>query len=215
MLNVYRNKIDNGWYNYYLSYNKNQLGIVYCDNGDLYFCSGSKSYQESDFCITKENMSIYNLFSSLFNNFKNCEMFHVDDIKLSFCENEQEIKEEYERVSKFNDNLRNSSIYKELFDGKTITWISDDSVSFDYQSADAMKITKEDEYFKLKFTYYENEFPYARSIRIRNARSRYKPFNVFMMDFYNHLQEYDPDCHQVHMEEYLFNQDMPKKLIKK
>ena len=77
-----------------------------------------------------------------------------------------------------------------------------------------MTISNEGEYYKLKFTYYEDLYPHLRSIRIRNARSRYKPFNALMMDFFNNLQKYDPDYHQIHIEEYLYKQEKQKKLMK-
>lgn len=150
--------------------------------------------QETELEITKENMTIYNLFTKLFNSFEKCEIFQED---------------------KLNQRLKSEYIYRQIYDGKKITWISDDSVFFDYQTADAMRITKETDWYKLKFTYYENEFPHLRSIRIRNARSRYKPFNMLMMDFFNSLQEYDPDFHQFHLEEYLFNKNQDKQLIRK
>ena len=78
-----------------------------------------------------------------------------------------------------------------------------------------MTISKEVDSYKISFTYYEDEYPHVRSIRIRNARSRYKPFNVLMMDFFNNLQNYDPNFHQIHIEECLFSEDNIKRLIKK
>lgn len=78
-------------------------------------------------------------------------------------------------------------------------WISDDSISFDIKSSNHLKIVKENNRFKLKFTYFEDN-----DIRICNSGSRYTPFNIIMMRFFNKLQEYDPEYHQIDLEEYQY-----------
>ena len=40
------------------------------------------------------------------------------------------------------------------------------------------------------------------SIRFRNSGSKYKPFNICFMRLFNNLQNYDPDYHQITIEEY-------------
>ena len=204
---------DSGFYNYYLIDDNKKLGIIYCDNGDLYFTSFDRN-QETDFFITKENMIIYNLFDALYKSFKNGDVFQVSDYDLSQCSDNNEKRRLYTQIFEANKNLKNSELYKKVFNNEKIIWISDDSISFDYKNADSMTISNEGEYYKLKFTYYEDLYPHLRSIRIRNARSRYKPFNALMMDFFNNLQRYDPDYHQMHIEEYLYRQEKQKKLIK-
>lgn len=52
------------------------------------------------------------------------------------------------------------------------------------------------------------------TIRFRNSGSRYNPFNINFMQMYNSLKEYDPNNHQIHIEEYLYKQNKLKKLIK-
>lgn len=219
MLKVSREKMeksnyDYNYYNYYLVDGDKRLAIVFCDNGDLYFYSFDRT-QETEFEITKENMTIYNLFSKLFDSFEKCEVFQVNKNDLLQCSDENEEEAKLIQINELNQRLKNGYIYQKIYDGKKITWISDDSVSFDYETADSMTIIKETNCYKLKFTYYENEFPYVRSIRIRNARSRYKPFNMLMMNFFNSLQEYDPDFHQIHIEEYFFGKCNSKKLKRK
>lgn len=216
MVTIRRNKTgNNSWYDYYLYDGKNELRIIFGANGDLYFCSKRfDKNQEAKFYITKENMLIYNLFDELYNNFKTAEIFHIDEFQLQSCNSKEEIKEKYEQAKQWNQELKQSSIYKKVFNNKTIPWISDDSVSFDIVSADALRITKEDNQYKLKFTYYENQFPHVRSIRIRNSGSRYDPFNIIMMKFFNKLQEYNPEYHQIHIEECLYNKNQEKQLIK-
>ena len=201
-MEVLRYKVDNN-YDYYLINDNKKLGTVYCDNGDIYFTPFEQG-KEIDFIITKENMIIYNLFTELLKAFEQVNVFRVTDIDLSYCNNFEERKRLFEIALEENQKLKNSDIYKKVFlDGK-ITWISDDCISFDYNTADAMTISKEKDYFKIKFTYYENELSYIRSIRIRNARSRQKPFNALMIDLYNNLIKYDPNFHQIHIDECLY-----------
>ncbi len=57
------------FYNYYLINNDNKLGITYYDNVDLYF-NYFELVKETEFCITKKNIIIYNLFNELFNSFE-------------------------------------------------------------------------------------------------------------------------------------------------
>ena len=160
---------------------------------------------------------IVNLFSELFKAFQNVEIYTVDDFDIQYCDDEEELQQKYARYKEWNEELKNSSIYKKLFNNNCITWISDDSISFNYETADTLKIIKEENQFKLEFTYYdcENELPYVKSIRIRNSGSRYQPFNFLMMNFFNKLQEYNPEKHQMHIEEYLYLKNNSKKLVKK
>lgn len=218
MLKVSREKMqksnyDYNYYNYYFISGNKRLSIFFCDDGDLYFFPFDRS-QETEFEITKENMTVYNLFSKLFESFEKCEVFKATENNLLQYHDETEKNAKLIQNNELNQKLKIGYTYKKIYDGQKITWISDDSVSFDYQTADAMTIIKETYCYKLKFTYYESEFPYIRSIRIRNARSRYKPFNMLMMDFFNSLQEYNPDFHQIHIEEYFFDKDNAKRLIR-
>jgi hypothetical protein len=182
----------------------------------MYF--GTKSFkrsQKAEFYITKENIIIYNLFDDLFNNCKNAKVYFVDEFDLQFCDTEEQIQFKYDEYNEWNNHLKQSFVYKKLVSDNTITWISDDSLSFDDKTGDGLKIIKEDNQYKLKFTYYEDEFPHVRSIRIRNSGSRYYPFNIIMMNFFNKLQEYNPKYHQIHIEEYLYNTNCSRKLVKK
>ena len=48
------------------------------------------------------------------------------------------------------------------------------------------------------------------AIRFRNSGSRYEPYNLAFMNMYNSLSEYDPNYHQIHIEEYLYNKKLQK-----
>ena len=209
---VTRNKNYNPegeYYDYYFKDGNQELSIVFRGNGDLYFCSKAfTKEQEAEFYITKENMIIYNIFEELFDNFYNAKIYILSN------EESHNFTKETE-YNTWNKYLKNSTLHKNIINKNTLTWISDNSISFNYETADSLRVIKEENSFHLKFTYYENEFPYLRSIRIRNSGSRYLPFNVIMMNFFNKLQEYNPDEHQMHIEEYLYLKNNSKKLTKK
>lgn len=99
-----------------------------------------------------------------------------------------------------------------MFSDDTITWICDDSEFFDMNNSNSLQIIRDENSYKLKFNFNDKQL-HTRSIRIRNSGSRYNPFNMLMMKFFNELQKYDPEYHQIHMEEYLYENN--KKLIKK
>ena len=207
MINIYRSKIYNStWYNYYFNDGVNYLKIIFGGNGDLYFGTRFEKNKEFEFLITKENFYIYNLFDELFINLKEAKVYEVYESKFYNTP-----KEEYIKINEWNQKIKNSYMYQKLFHSEDVlTWISDDSVSFNIENADTLRIIKENDRYKLKFTYYENEFPHVRTIRIRNSGSRYSPFNIIMMKFFNKLQEYDPNYHQIHIEEYLYNRNVKK-----
>lgn len=190
MINVYRNKVDiSHWYNYYLDDGKNKIGIIFLDNGDLYFSSLNR--KDTCFCITKDNMIIYNLFNELYNDFKYARVFKAE------CSS---VWGKDESIDGKNNRLKSSLEYKQLFCNNTITWISDDSLLFDVELSNSLRIIREDNIFKLVFTYHEDK----SDIRICNSGSRYTPFNIIMMNFFNKLQEYDPEYHQIDLEEYQY-----------
>ena len=176
----------------------------------MYWCIRSNKRTIEDdpkmdsFTITKENFKIYSLFDELYNNIKEINIF--DD----FSEN----KDIY--------RLCNYANYQELFDeeNKTITWYSDETA---HEVANYLKIKKEDDSFKISFYIQEYKEGYDRDfntinyipVRIRNSGSRYAPFNIIFMKMYQKLKEVDDVNeygHQIHMEEYLYNEE---KVLKK
>ena len=196
--------------NIFLEENNSYLAITFGGNGDLYWCI--KSYNrtmENDpkmdlFTITKENYKLYSLFSELYDDIKDINIF--DDFS--------EDKDIY--------RLYNSSNYQELFNenDNTITWYSDET---NHEVANYFKIKKEKNSFKISFYIQEYKEGYDRDfnsinyipVRIRNSGSRYAPFNIIFMKMYQRLKEIDDVNeygHQIHMEEYLYNKE---KVLKK
>ena len=192
-------------YNYEFLKEDNKLDILFCGNLDLYFIIYGKNINE--FTITKENMTIYNLFDNLYNDIENINIYDEEHIPI-YIETEEE-QNEYLKERKDEYRLHNRSNYNELFnkENKTITWYSDETAK---EVANYLKIIKEDEDFKLEFYTrpyiegYDRDFnsKYSITIRFRNSGSRYKPFNACFMRLFNNLQIYDPGYHQITIEEY-------------
>ena len=88
-----------------------------------------------------------------------------------------------------------------------------------------LKIKKMDNIFRVEFSSqphidgYDEELnqPGYMSIRFCNSGSRYAPFNILFMRMFNKLQEVDDVNdygHQIHIEEYLYNNDKQKNIQK-
>jgi len=92
-----------------------------------------------------------------------------------------------------------------------IEWYSDE---LPIDIASKLTIKKEEETFKVLFEKSKKAWDgifITYSIRFRNSGSRYNPFNINFMQMYNELKEYDPNYHQIHIEEYLYKQKVLKK----
>ena len=206
------------------------LAITYGGNLDLYWTIHSKNTNDdNNFIITKENYEVYRLFEELFDDIENIRIFDEEYIPF-YLETEEE-KQEYIKNQKdeieYEKNkyrLFNHSNYNELFDkeNNTITWYSDET---NHEVANILKIKKEKELFKLEFYIqpyiegYDRDFNslYYIPIRFRNSGSSYDPFNIVFMRMYRKLKQIDDVNdygHQIHIEEYLFNQNKVKKLTK-
>lgn len=190
---------SNKLYDYELIKDNNRVGICFAGNLDLYFYYYSKD--NNSFIVDKENMTIYNLFDELYNQIKNCKIFEVSETEKELCYDEIELKKIENTKNRSNKALK----YKQekLFIDDKIKWISDDS-NFDEDNYNCMIISKEEEKYILNFIFNDKNV-YSRSIRISNSGSRYTPFNICFMKFYNNLQKYNPDYHQVDIEEYEYN----------
>lgn len=130
---------QNKAYNYRFEEDNSALIIVFAGNLDLYFALHSKNiYDNNIFYITKENMTIYNLFENLCSDIKDINLF--DGESSSF----------YIETQKIGYRSYNKSNYNELYnpDTNTITWYSDETT---HEVANILKINKEDENFKLEF----------------------------------------------------------------
>lgn len=218
-------------YYFYLQEDNKILSIIFGGNLDLYWNLNLRNkyditeenrkklmYDElkDTFTITKENYFIYSLFEDLYEDIKNSRIY-----ELTIPKQNEEIDEEektleleediwpvmsQEEIDKRNEEFKNIWCYNLLFDGEKIEWHSDDET---YEIADKLEIRKVDDTFELTFTrpkmtkdkYFYLRAPMSISIRFRNSGSLYNPFNMIFMRMFNKLQEYDPECHQLHFEE--------------
>lgn len=187
------NKYKNGWgYDTFeIETDTGSFQILFAPNGDLYWrylseinVLDDKPIQE--LIITKENYYIYEVFYKLYESIKNNKVFYD--------------KENYSIVKN-----------NKLFKNNMIEWYSDE-LPIDITSK--LTIKKEDEVFKVIFEKSKKSQDgifITYSIRFRNSGSRYTPFNINFMQMYNELKEYDPNYHQIHMEEYLYKQKLLRK----
>ena len=180
--------------------------IWFCGNLDLYW---SYMYDGSildvpnniSFYITKENYFLYNLFDELYNDVKDYNIFSMD-----MFENRDkwlESKNDFLEHDRYNS--------KKLFINNRIECHSDDD---DYNDGSYFVIERIDDCYRLTFNKSKcDDFIYSitYSVRLRNSGSRYGYFNVVFMRMYNKLREYDPEFHQIHVEEYMYKKNLVKR----
>lgn len=219
-----------------MSEGKKSLHIYFGGNGDLYWAisregEGDTDYNHDSFKITKENYGIYRLFEKMFFDIENLRIFGQDEPIPPYLETEEEIREylknQAKRIEKERERYRlfNRSNYNDLFNAQngTVTWYSDETAAV---LANYVRIKKEKDAFILEF----NKQPYVDGyvedfhsewdipIRFSNSGSKYEPFNTVFMRMYNAMDGVDDvndEGHQIHIEEYLYNQDKAKTLVKK
>lgn len=170
--------------------------ILFMGNFDLYwrYCYSGNILQTDDektFYITKENYYLFSLFDDLYNNVKNYKVFSNDIFN-----------EELKIADKFND--------VKLFVDDKIEWYSDD---FDYEDASVLRIERLLDCYKVTFVKSKDRHHLTYSVRFRNSRSRYHPFNILFMNMYLELCSNDFSYYQIHMEEYLYNKNSNTKKL--
>ena len=197
-------------YNYELRDNDKSMILSFQGNLDFYMSAISfkdNRDKKISFTITKENYAIYSLFDELFRDIEECNIFSVDETRLEFMDDEDEIKEYYERIERMNNDLKTYSAYKRLIKRNLITWKSDDR---DYGEPDFVKIYRGEDAFYITFVRQSEELHMGTVVRFRNSGSSYDPFNIPFMKFFNKLQEYDPEYHQIHIEEVILQKKLTK-----
>lgn len=203
MLKITKEKNKMNSYDFKITSEDNTLGIMFGGNGDLYFYVKKTIMNQKqiiNFEITKGNYILYKLFESLYNQIINCDIYRLDEYELEFFD-EQEAEEKRAMNQEWNEELKQSSVYKNLVKDGVISWRHDDQI---YEQANILNIHKEDEKYRLEFVEQTQEWSPFLDVRFRNSGSRYSPFNMAFMDFYRELQKYDTEYHQIHMEEWLY-----------
>ena len=196
------------------------LTIVFAGTGDLHWiirntdCVELEEYAYDYFEITKENYQIYSLFEKLLYDIGTINIFGDEEIKTS-----SDVKFQKMRERKYN-----MSHYNDLYDSDdgTVTWVSDETC---FEVANMVSIKKREDKFLIEFKTqpyiegYDRDFNslYHIPIRFRNSGSSYDPFNIVFMRMYEKMKQVDnvnDYGHQIHIEEYLYNQNKIKKLTK-
>jgi len=212
MLEIKRYQDERNTFDYFIKNEENTFRIFFGGNLDLYFCVNRKDYENDNeiinFEITKENYVLYSLFEQLYDKIISCEIHTIDKFELEMYDKDEIIEKEY-IYKELNKELKDSYVYKNLVKNNVISWRHDDQI---YEEANILNIYKEEEKFRLEFILQSKEWSTFIDVRFRNSGSRYNPFNMVFMQFYNKLQEYDPEYHQIHIEEYLYQKKLTKKI---
>ena len=125
-----------------------------------------------------------------------------------FSFNAYRICEDYSEESFKNMKEMFMLVVNRSFFDDTVLWYSDAEVMED---ACYLRIEKLEECYKIIFGKSKDYKCLVYSIRFRNSRSRYNPYNCLFMHMYNKLCEYDINYHQIHMEEYLYQKKLKRK----
>lgn len=234
-MEVTRTKGMYSGYDYILKQDNKVLRIAFGGNLDLYWslnnldadrtldCLYDEQYET--FLITRENHTIYELFKKIVDDIKLPRVYEpaereLDEEDLPDPEIEEILDElnkgesEEEKFNRWNNELKTSERYQLLYNGQDIIWHSDDDY---FEVADCVKITEVDNGILLEFYRPKNtiktlgfRMPGTICIRFRNSGSTYDPLNIVFMKMYQKLQQYNPDYHQIHMEEIEYQKSLKK-----
>lgn len=187
-------KNDSG-YTYIIKKDNKRLKIRYAANWDLYWDftdlseGGNRHFDYGFFTIDEKDGLVYRLLEELYESIATADPF-FPEIKFN----------PVGAVTAAVYDLDKYSMYKELFDGEKITWISDDR---DYESDHLVRISKRDNTFLLEFAkkkkidaerYFMKDFSgNTINIRFNNSGSYYKPFNCAFMNMYNKMNGYSTE----------------------
>lgn len=166
------------------------LAITFQGNLDLYFTMYNREKTDGTefFDITKSNYTLYEMFERLYNDIMENRI----------------LKDELSESEDYNESIKYKYQGLPIVKDERVVWISDDSCETDLEKCNSLTIIKHPDTITLKFKLNDKEDFFNRSIRISNSGSRYEPYNICFMNFYNNLQTYDPNFHQVHIEEIPF-----------
>lgn len=232
-MNITKIETPYGYSDFHIEKDNQRLEIVFGGNGDLYWILDNSqidpdTYEEyrkelespyqDKFIITKENYFIYQLFDELIQDIEDSRIYlpTINELELEFNffgEEKRETSEE--RCKRLNEEHKKYYRYKLLFEDGVICWHSDEHI---FEDADRVKIYRLNDEIILEFSRppvkKEEQIyrmPGTTGVRFRNSGSTYDPHNVIFMRMFQRLQEYNPEYHQIHIEELEYQ----KRLLRK
>lgn len=160
------------------------------------------------FEFTRENSYIYDLFFELYDDIENINVFDTNDS--IFQADMFELADNYDKVAArlydlgIKINILNSDRYKKMCHDGGIDIVSYTSGNLDPNESNYMKITREDDKIILEFNYNDKNYPFERYITIGNDYQN-QVVNICFSRFFCKLQEYDPNYHQININELIYN----------
>ena len=188
MLEVEKQKNGNGYDLFRIVTDEGVFEISFENNLDLYWrydYHGNilEHPKEVLLVVSQENYEIYSMFDRLYN-----KILEGNPLELAG------------NVS--TDWTISENNPESLIQNGIVRWHSDD---FIYENASWFSVMPtEDEYiisFGKSKLVFDDMLLMTFAVRIRNSGSRYYPYNVPFMQMYHELQEYDPEYHQMRIEE--------------
>ena len=232
-MNITEIETPYGYSDFHIEKDNQRLGIVFGGNGDLYWILDNSqidpdTYEEyrkelespyqDKFIITKENYFIYQLFDELIQDIEDSRIYlpTINELELEFNFFGEEKRETSEdRCKRLNEEHKKYYRYKLLFEDGVICWHSDEHI---FEDADRVKIYRLNDEIILEFSRppvkkeeHIYRMPGTTGVRFRNSGSTYDPYNVIFMRMFQRLQEYNPEYHQIHIEELEYQ----KRLLRK
>lgn len=204
MVEINKEKDANGYDMFKITTDEGSFNIMFGGNLDLYWSYWPKE-NISDwplfktFTITKENYFLYQKVAELYIRIKEQKPYPKIE------------KDEYDNYLEeldLKEFAKEDYSYEKLFQDDIIKWYSDDAP---LEEASRIEIKKLEDTYTITFYQGKEEYNFPTfSVRFRNSGSRYHPYNFTFMNMYNALSEYDPNYHQIHIEEYLYSKKLQK-----
>ena len=204
MVEIKKTKDVEGYDRFKITTENGSFDIMFGGNLDLYwYYWPEEDFKDwplaKTFTISKENYFIYQKLDELYKNIKEQKPYQSKDENVSTVFGSSKL---------INESPRSQYSYKNLFQNDIIKWYSDDAP---LEEASMLEIKYQEDKYIITFHQGKEDFGFPTyTIRFRNSGSRYEPYNLAFMNMYNSLSEYNPNYHQIHIEEYLYNKKLQK-----